>query len=587
MNKPSANFSNLQPGQICGFFDKEHFFIGLIESVSEKAVLIFSDNNIKFNLHPARLVILSKEVYPLTNLTDTMDTFKSEVSLFSSTFSAETIWKQLKDLHRELTMQEIIKLCNLPETDVCRFALYGLLKESPFMFRHKGDIYLILNEQESLAAMAAEKEHREEQEFRKSVGKWMEQISAIASPFLPLDRDIQSRLETELSLHPYSKPIKWLNYIFHSLSPERSYEDSLISLRIALGQIDDNTDSFLAVSGLPALFPQAVSDEAESIQPYEHDKARLDLTGLECWTIDAEDTEDIDDAISIQDDSDGWILGIHISDVSTFVAPDSVIDNEAEKRTSSIYLPDSTIHMLPAGISCDKASLQVGKERPALTLLCRIDSDYSITSSEIVLSTVKINNRFTYEEFEQYLNIQNPDAPIEKKVSVLHKIMEKHLQYRIDHGAIIVANIEQTPSRSLVAELMVIYNSRMAAFAKEHKLPFFYRYLEELITEQVLNDDNDRLIFPASVLGVKPIPHQAMGLEIYAQLTSPLRRYADLINQRQVISCLTKSNYLYNADKLEKLIQHLTQTRQVIRKVTNQSERQWQLNQANPDNLTI
>jgi len=578
MKKPLVTTTILQPGQICAFFDHEHFYHGMIVTVLDKAVQVCSENGDLLSFSPARLVILSKAVYSTADSRTTLMQFSEEVNHSLLSLSAEALWQRLQGSPQALSLQDIVNLCGLQDTDTCRFALFTVLKEHPCLFRHKGDVYFVLSEEETIAAQSKEKERQQDFEYKQAVEQWVGQIVAKTSPLSEFEQVLQSRLERELSLQPHSKPLHWLNQIFHHIAPDQSYRDLLLSVRMALGQIDKQTDRFLAFSGLPVLFPASVLDAACKAKPFTVDSARRDLTELECWTIDAAETEDIDDAISLQQTESGWELGIHISDVAYFVTPGSLIDLEAAKRTSSIYLPTANIHMLPEQLSCHLASLKAGEARPALSIIFQIDAAYKITSHEINLSAIMVNKRFSYEEIGLSLDSASPYSALNNLSLTLQKIANKHLQQRTERGARIVEDSTQSPARRLIAELMVIYNSRMAGFAKLHKLPFYYRYLEELIPEQNDSGFADGLIFPPSVLGTKPIAHQAMGLDVYAQMTSPLRRYADLVNQRQVISCLNHCKPIYNIMDLEKLIPHLLQTRQAIRRVTYQSEQEAEQN---------
>jgi len=579
MSKPPVASASLQPGQICAFYDKEHFYHGVIVTISNKAVQVCSETGDLLNLSPARLVILSETIFDFLNPSESIAHFVTEVQQNIQMLAADTIWQQLKHLNQELTLQEIAAICSLPDNDVFRFALFTLLRKHSSLFRHKGEGYFALSEEESQAVLKADKEHALELEYRQKIEQWIMQIFAGKSDTQDIDEEMMSRLESELSLHSYTKPLIWLNHIFHKLAPDVHYYDSLTKLRIALGQIDEHTDRFLAKSGLPVLFPANVTKAATLIKPYKIGAGRFDFTEVECWTIDADESNDLDDAISIEKTAEGWQLGIHISDVTYFVQQDSTLDKEALKRTSSIYLPEADIHMLPGSISCQLASLQAGSDKPVLSLICSIGPDYRIISGTIMLSAIRVHKRFSYDKFEEFLSSESTDNIMNVKVSALEKIVAAHLQQRINQGARIVTDVNQSASRRLIAECMVIYNSRLADYAKMHNLPFYYRYLEDQMPEQDDLEIAEAPNFPSSVLSIRPLAHQAMGLAVYAQLTSPLRRYADLVNQRQIISCLAKGNPVYDNDALINLIPHLTHTRQIIRLVTQQADRYKKLSQ--------
>lgn len=321
----------------------------------------------------------------------------------------------------------------------------------------------------------------------------------------------------------------------------------------------------LAKKGLPVLFTPALLEAAELLREYEACPDRTDLTGVQCWTIDAENSLDLDDAISLQQTRDGWQLGIHITDVSSFIREDSALDREAYRRTTSVYLPELDVHMLPQSISCGKASLLHGSLRPALSIVCEVDSCGEIVSQTAFPSQIKVSANYSYEQYEAFLtpgaDAGNPD--LGSAAPVLQIIAEKHLQKRIRAGALVMEDKDITPARRIVAECMVIYNSALASLAGDRQAPLFYRYLEAR--------DNDYLRHvPPSVLGTLPRPHAGMGLPAYAQFSSPLRRYSDLVNQRQILAVLSGGEMPYGSEELDNMLEHLSNTRQIIRQVTQQ-----------------
>jgi exoribonuclease-2 len=118
-----------------------------------------------------------------------------------------------------------------------------------------------------------------------------------------------------------------------------------------------------------------------------------------------------------------------------------------------------------------------------------------------------------------------------------------------------------------VAELMVIYNAAAAYSALQAGIPFLYRCLEDKIKVEKDAAGILRTLIPASMLTFAPVKHQAMGLDIYAQVTSPLRRYSDLINQRQLTSHLEGRAIPYTQTDLQSMLLHLNQTRRKIKQL--------------------
>lgn len=570
MKKTITAITNLEPGRICAFFDKEHLYCGLIMSVSEKAINIYSETNELLSLNQARILLATESIFSTDNPPAILALFSAAIEQQLQVLNPIGMWLQLKDRNSAFSIKDIITICNLPQADnAVDFALFRLLRAHPCLFRHKGEAYYALSAEESETAKEDELKEQLEIDYRNRAAHWIEKVLTGIVPDA-LEDDLQTRLGIDLITQTHTKHLHWLNQVLHSIAPEADQKDLILTLRIALGQIDRHTDKYLAQSGLPALHSALVLQEAQNIFSYQAKENRLDLTALECWTIDSPDTEDIDDAISIHKTISGWILGIHIADVTEFIKKDTLIDHDAAIRTSSIYLPCENVHMLPMEVSCNKASLLQNEIRPAVSLLCTVDDDFQISSVQQVLSVIKVARRFSYEEFEESMGSDNDK--FRAKSDIIGKIAEQHLRQRIADGARIVIDTEQSLSRRLIAECMVIYNSKMAELCKLNSIPVFFRYLEEHISDVEGNDSGEPFVFPPSVIGVKPVAHQAMGLEVYAQFTSPLRRYADLVNQRQIVSHFRHEPFAYNKEALEDMIPHLIHTKQMINLVTNQSE---------------
>jgi hypothetical protein len=361
--------------------------------------------------------------------------------------------------------------------------------------------------------------------------------------------------------------------IYHaqSLEEEQAYDQA--EEQKELHRRDTEACPLLARKGLPVLFTPALLHEAEQIGEYQEIPDRMDLTYLDCWTIDAEQSHDLDDAISLTAKEEGWELGIHITDVSFFFSRDSDLDLEAGRRTSSVYLPGQDVHMLPESISCRTASLLEGKLRPALSVVCMINPEWEISSYQVFPSQIRVTRNYSYEEFEAFLSQQVPafNPEMRDAAIILQKIAEVNLHKRISQGAVVLEDSSLSPARQIVAECMVIYNSILADLVLDDDVPLFYRYLLEPASESG-PQTQDPAYLPPSVLGTRPRPHTAMGLQVYAQFSSPLRRYSDLANQRQIKAFLNFDEITYTRDNLDKMIEHLAQIRRLIRQVTQQAE---------------
>ena len=190
-----------------------------------------------------------------------------------------------------------------------------------------------------------------------------------------------------------------------------------------LGQSGDNTTemhAILAEYGLPYAYPKSVEDEAEKIDPgitAEEIRQREDLREVTTFTIDPRDAKDFDDAISIRKTDDGlWEVGVHIADVSHYVKEGSIIDKEAVKRATSVYLVDRTIPMLPERLCNFICSLRPNEEKLTYSAVFKWDDKAVVKDWHLAHTVIKSDRRFTYEEVQKVLEDHKEASPEDYKM---------------------------------------------------------------------------------------------------------------------------------------------------------------------------
>ena len=271
-------------------------------------------------------------------------------------------------------------------------------------------------------------------------------------------------------------------------------------------------------------FPKKVVDYANTM-PDEVDKKkyanRRDLTKLNCFTIDGEDSRDLDDAISISKNADGtYKLGVHIADVGEYVTYGSVLDKEAFKRGTSVYFPSLVLPMLPRNLSNGICSLNENENRLALSVFMDINDAGVVKNYDICESIIQSKKRFTYtivtkilEGDEQAIKENKPFVNDLLTMNELNKILIKMREKR---GAIDfdipevkitlndlgdVLNVEKAPrddSHRLIESFMVAANETIATHYNKIKAPFVYRIHETPDGEKMAN-----FVRLATKMGVK------------------------------------------------------------------------------------
>ncbi|MCQ2227021.1 MAG: ribonuclease R [Bacteroidales bacterium] len=223
-----------------------------------------------------------------------------------------------------------------------------------------------------------------------------------------------------------------------------------------LGDKGDNQTemhAILAEFGLPYSYPEDIAKEAERIDPGitpSEIAKRLDMRDITTFTIDPKDAKDFDDALSIRKLKTGnWEVGVHIADVTHYVQPHTIIDEEGYKRATSVYLVDRTIPMLPERLSNFLCSLRPDEEKLTYSVIFIMNDNAEVLGSKISKTVIKSNRRFTYEEAQALIEAESDEAakdlpgyeyrPEVLKLNELAKIVR---QRRFDEGAISFERVE-------------------------------------------------------------------------------------------------------------------------------------------------
>jgi exoribonuclease-2 len=289
------------------------------------------------------------------------------------------------------------------------------------------------------------------------------------------------------------------------------------------------------------------------------EETRLDLTHLPAFAIDDAGNQEPDDALSLEGDC----LWVHVADASALVSPDSAADLEARARGASLYLPEGTVPMLPLP-AIQIAGLGLEEVSPALSFRLQLSERGEIGEVEVVRSRVRVT-RLTYEEAESRLG--------EEPFRSLHRLAQIHEERRQEQGAIyldlpevtmrvedeqvIIEPIPPLASRNLVTEAMLMAGTAVARFALEHEIPIPFTTQDPPYSSDRPGDLAGmyalRRAFRPSQPSTTPGPHSGLGLEVYAQATSPLRRYLDLVVHQQLRAYLRGEELLDDQEILERV----------------------------------
>ncbi len=339
-----------------------------------------------------------------------------------------------------------------------------------------------------------------------------------------------------------------LSALGQATSPENAH-----NMLLKLGYWDGLVNPYPARVGL-------VCDKPSQKVGAIADEPRRDLTHLPALAIDDAGSNDPDDALSIEGDR----LWVHIADVAALVEPDSAVDLEARARATNLYLPEGTVTMLPEEAT-RLLGLGLAEVSPALSFGLDLDEHGQIQEIEIVPSWVKVS-RTTYEEADERLA-----EPLLARLNELSRIFEERrlqngsininlpeVKVWVEEGQVHVWALPKSRSRDIVRDAMLMTGEAAGRFALEHDIPIPFTHQElpfdDLPPAKSLSEMFAlRRTMRASQASSAPAAHAGLGMDIYVQATSPLRRYLDLVVHQQLRAYLAGRSIMSSQDVMERV----------------------------------
>lgn len=394
------------------------------------------------------------------------------------------------------------------------------------------------------------------------------------------------------------------------------------------GENNAEIHAILAEFGLPYRYPEAVERAANKIDagitPDEIAK-REDMRGVTTFTIDPRDAKDFDDALSIRClDNGNYEIGVHIADVTHYVRPGSIIDREAERRATSVYLVDRVVPMLPEHLCNGICSLRPNEEKLAFSCVFEMNENAQVINYRIGRTVILSDRRFTYEEAQEIIETGKGDYC--EEILTMDRLAKILRRERYENGSVefdrveVRFDIDETghpigvffkeskDANKLVEEFMLLANKTVAAFvgkAAGRKTPkaFVYRVHDEPDSDKLasfanlsrnfgykvkaqgsareVNRSINRMLKEVkgrgeenflSTLAVRAmakatyttmnIGHYGLGFEYYTHFTSPIRRFPDMMVHRLLERYLAGGRSV-NVAKLEEQCKHSSSMEQL------------------------
>ncbi|MEM9887052.1 MAG: ribonuclease R [Bacteroidota bacterium] len=401
-----------------------------------------------------------------------------------------------------------------------------------------------------------------------------------------------------------------------------SFVGKIRSVLGAEGSSDIEMKSILVNNGFELEFPEAVLKESEQMNATitaEDLALRRDMREVPTFTIDPVDAKDFDDALSLEYLEDGnYEIGVHIADVTHFLQADTALDKEAYQRSTSVYLVDRVLPMLPEKLSNELCSLRPDEDKFTFSAVFTFNKNDKIIKRWFGKTLTHSNHRFTYQSAQEVLNKGEGVLAAElKKLNLLAKKMRKQrfksgsvdfnseeVRFILDEEGVPtdVYVKERRDTNMLIEEYMLLANKEVAAYiskkGKSAEIPYVYRVHDEpdpdkvadlvrfaremgvkihaetpeqtakaynKLAKQALTDSNLKVLEPLAIrtmakaeYSTDNIGHYGLGFEFYSHFTSPIRRYSDVLAHRILYQNLDGKTKRVNKDQLEARCKHIS-----------------------------
>ena len=598
----------IQSGKIIEYLDNGRFICGFITGMQPKRVRLINQNGREVNLPVNRIVHCSQSTYPVENqgrdtcLSILKETTERRATLMEQ-IPLQEIWELTVDENTDMFEPGFLAGLSFGQEvndDILAAFLRRIFTDRLYFKYKEGKILVHSREQVEQICQQREREAQKQELIHKGA-ETIAEIMRHGEPLAATTRWQEECLKLLRNFYLFGNDAENSDIARQMLKEaELTRPHDPYDILVKAGVWNKNENIPLLRSDLPTSFSLAARQQAESIlqnglESLFDDPGRVDLTHLKPITIDGATTLDFDDALSIEQTSDGFLVGIHISDVAHYVRPGDPLFQEALQRGTSIYFPEGQVPMLPRHLSQGICSLIQNEIRATYSFMILLDENGEILRTRISPSIIKVARRLTYEEADRIIE-SDPE------LRLLNLLRLKLRRRRLDAGALLLpfpdVNIfidpngkvhvslckPDTPARTLVSEMMILANTEAARYISDRMVPGLFRSQPPLKQRIVHGEDDDLFLnirqrkqLPRGELLTVANPHSGLGVSHYTTVTSPIRRLLDLVMQHQLNSIARRREPCFSEEMCKDFSAVITRTLSAANNVKQQRHRYWLL----------
>jgi len=567
----------------------------------KKNWFVIDSNGQSYSLPPKQITY---EVAGTTYKPTEIAGFQKEIEPYLDESSLEIAWELLVEEGQAVSPHELAKELFSDQTPAQCYAAYVLLSSDKIYFKQKGDRYEPRNRQQ-----VADIRHQQEVQQQKAqeLDLFLEKVKEkLAGNDVTWESSDRIRIEALERFATLGDDATHKTPALETLSVLGlgENETAAFKLLVDLGIWQEHENLFLRRSQIPTSFSKKVLEVSqrclESL-PSDLDENRLDLTHLKLYTIDDESTKEIDDGLSVEFLPDGQQrIWIHIADPTRLMRPGDELDLEARRRTTTVYLPTGMVPMFPTELATGPMSLLQAKVCCALSFGVILDELGAVKEYEIHPTLIKPTYRLTYDDVDEMLQL---GIKAEPEIHELFKWAMTRQTWRQSQGAIsiympeavvkvvgdeiTVALLEDSRSRELVAEMMILAGEIAAHYGQVNNLTLPYRGQPQpelppeseliLLPPGPVRSSAVRRCMPKSEMNISPARHASLALSGYVQVTSPIRRYSDLLAHFQIKAHLRGDTLPFTPEQMLEMVMSLGPAVREANNLERQTNRYWSL----------
>lgn len=586
-------------GHLVEFIDKNRMILALVQGAKKTRLNILTAQDKQLALPLGRVLLMTPAAIsperPRSALAEYLGRVDERREELSRAVEVPALWELV---HEEAEPLPLIDLAELVFGGECeddhQAAVLRALFYERLHFKLSGGEYLPLSADQLEQKQVQQQREAEHRAAVDGAVAWLRALEGKKSPAQEPPEGLLRMLHDLVVFEDEAPEAKTAKEIV-SLA-ELGGRRQLFELLVRLDAMRPHQNLALLREGLSSEFPSEVIAAARAVDPGSVGDGREDLTGVYTFTIDGQYTTDFDDALSFDPEpGGGGVLGVHITDAAALLPDSGPLEEEARERAVTLYLPDDRVPMLPPELSEDALSLRQGELRPAISFLARVDPEGRVTQERVVRSLLKVDKRLSYDEADGMLAGDARLKGLFEACEALRQVRARAGAYFLplpevlvgvdEQGAVWVRRVDRDgPSREMVAETAILANQIAGRFLAAGKIPALYRTQsapKEPIEEGdpadlYLHFRQRRLLNPVDIT-TKPGPHSSLGVQPYTHATSPIRRYLDLVLQRQIGAVLAGRPAPYSKEALKRLVMEVEPALRRAGRVRQARQRYWLL----------